>query len=151
MPMSTIQKTRKGQTPKTASKLAQEGKVARRTARKQRRDVWALSDSPSFDAGTVEVANTYLDRTEVDSILASLAGKMVTVNCVKDNGQARTLNGKLVPSPATHSGRSTLFTIQLAKDKDGAKQYRSADRGQIQRIAGNGKVYMVRGSLAHFM
>lgn len=90
----------------------------------------------------------YLNRSEVDNILDSLAGQMVTVKFSKKDGTLRQLNGQLVASPATHAGAPELFTIALSSSGKDNKAFRTGSRDKITRIAGKGKVYHVRGSLS---
>jgi hypothetical protein len=90
----------------------------------------------------------FLNRNEVDAILFDLQGQMVSVDFIKKDGTKRKLNGQLVPSPGSHNGHSNLFTIALASSKKDNKAFRSASRDKITRIAGKGKVFAVRSSLA---
>lgn len=90
----------------------------------------------------------FLNKNEVNPILESLAGQMVTVDFIKKDGSSRRLNGQLVESPSSHAKYSELFTIALASSSKDNKAFRSASRDKITRIAGKGKVFAVRSSLA---
>lgn len=90
----------------------------------------------------------YLKRNEVDSILTDLQGQMVNIEFIKKDGTRRKLNGQLVASPGSHDGHSELFTIALSNSKADKKDFRSASRDKITRIAGKGKVFMVRQKLS---
>lgn len=93
----------------------------------------------------------FLNRSEVDSILYDLHGQMVSIDFIKKDGTKRKVNGQLVPSPGSHNGHSELFTVALASSKADKKQFRSASRDRITRIAGKGKVFMVKGSLSELI
>ena len=93
------------------------------------------------------MSQQFLDRNEVDAILYDLQGQMVTVDFVKKDGTKSRLNGQLVPSPGSHNKHTELFTIAKASSKADNKQFRSASRDKITRIAGKGKVFAVRSSL----
>ena len=85
----------------------------------------------------------YIDKSAVRGILQGLGGRFVTINAIKKNGEPTKHNGQLRESPPSHQGHSDLFTI--AKSNKGG--FRSFRDDQVTRIAGDGKVYAVKGSL----
>ena len=85
----------------------------------------------------------YIDKSAVRGILEDLGGRFVTVNAIKKDGKPTKHNGQLRESPPSHTGNSKLFTIEKS-NKGG---FRSFEDDKVTRIAGDGKIYAVVGSL----
>jgi hypothetical protein len=86
----------------------------------------------------------YINKDAVRGILKGLGGRFVTVTAIKKNGKTTNHNGQLRESPPSHGNHKQLFTIRRSVDGG----YRSFSDDLVTRIAGNGEVYTVRGSLA---
>ena len=90
------------------------------------------------------MATKFINKNAVRGILESLGGRFVTINATKKNGKPTKHNGQLRASPPSHEGKANLFTIEKS-NKGG---FRSFSDDQVTRIAGNGEVYAVKGSLS---
>lgn len=90
------------------------------------------------------MSTIFISKDAVRGILEGLGGRFVTIDAIKKNGEPTKHNGQLRESPPSHTGHKNLFTIE----KSNKKGFRSFSDDQVTRIAGNGVVYAVKGSLA---
>jgi len=72
----------------------------------------------------------------IKTILSLHGGTFVTLNATKKDGSPITLNGKIVPPPASHKNHENLLTIK--KSRSGS--YRTIDLHNISRLAIGGNV-----------
>lgn len=65
----------------------------------------------------------FLNENLVRSIVKKAGNKFFTVHYLKDNGELRALNGRLVESAPTHKNHSELFCIELEFGKVRTARY----------------------------